>query len=328
MAKEAMILDDEAINSKETLTPIVSESKTKKVSKKTVASSDDEPISCLRNERIIVRFVPKQSGIITNPKHILYGGMAEGAVRKFSVPKLSSGMFVNVLTDNEKSYLEEIMGLEYNALSIYKKVDNFWDDSNDNGISVVRLTKGDNYFNLADPEDYIRYKILLANKDFIASSLQELQDHPKRTHQFVIVQEGEESKNAKKEMSATMQSYMEFGKIQDDEHILRTIIEIIDGRPVAKSSKIEFLQDKVNKLIQADAKLFLRVVSDPLLSTKTLIKRCIEEGLISNRGGLLYLKSDGTPLCEEGDPTLNIAAKYLSSPKRQELKFSLEAKLK
>ena len=328
MAKEAMILDDETINAKEVLTPVVSESKTKKVSKKAVVSSDDEPISCLRNERVIVRFVPKQSGIVTNPKHILYGGMAEGAVRKFTVPKLTSGMFVNVLTDNEKAFLEEIMGLEYNALSVYKKVDNFWDDSSDNGISVVRLTKGDNYFNLADPEDYIRYKILLANKDFIASSLQELQDQPKRTHQFVIVQEGEESRNAKKEMSATMQSYMEFGKIQDDIFLLKTIVEIIDGRPIAPNTKIEFLQDKVNKLIQADAKLFLKVASDPLLPTKSLIKRAIEAGLISNRGGMLYLKSDGTPLCEDGEPTLNVAAKYLSSPKRQELKFSLEAKLK
>lgn len=329
MAKEAMILDEDAINSSEPMTQVASEPKAKKVSKKAVQNTEyNEPVSCLKNERVIVRFVPKQSGIITNPKHILYGGMAEGAVRKFSVPKLSSGMFVNVLTDNEKSYLEEIMGLEYNALSIYKKVDNFWDDSSDNGVSVVRLTKGDNYFNLADPEDYIRYKILLANKDFIASSLQELQDHPKRTHQFVVIQEGEETKNAKKEMSATMQSYMEFGKIQDDSYLLRTIIEIIDGRPIGANSKIEFLQDKINKLIQADAKLFLRVVNDPLLSTKSLIKRCIEAGLISNRGGLLYLKADGTPLCEDGDPTLNVAAKYLSSPKRQELKFSLEAKLK
>jgi hypothetical protein len=110
--------------------------------------------------------------------------------------------------------------------------------------------------------------------------------------------------------------------------LLRTIIEIIDGKPTAKNTKIEFLQDKINKIIQADAKLFLRVVEDPMLPTKSLIKRAIEEGLISNRGGLLYLKSDGTPLCDEGDPTLNVAAKYLNSPKRQELKFSLEAKLK
>ena len=125
-----------------------------------------------------------------------------------------------------------------------------------------------------------------------------------------------------------MQSYMEFGKIQDDIFLLKTIVEIIDGRPIAPNTKIEFLQDKVNKLIQADAKLFLKVASDPLLPTKSLIKRAIEAGLISNRGGMLYLKSDGTPLCEDGEPTLNVAAKYLSSPKRQELKFSLEAKLK
>lgn len=325
------ILDEDTINSEEILVPVVSEPKSKKTKKQAYTNTSvdsEEPYNCLKNERVIVRFVPKQSGIVTNPKHILYGGMADGAVRKFTVPKLTSGLFVNVLTDNEKAYLENIMGLEYNALSIFKKVDNFWDDSSDNGISVVRLTKGDNYFNLADPEDYIRYKILLANKDFIASSLQELQDHPKRTHQFVVIREGEETKNAKKEMSATMQSYMEFGKIQDNIHLLRTIIEIIDGRPIAKTTKLEYLQDKVNKLIQADAKLFLRVVEDPLLSTKALIKRAIEEGLISNRGGLLYLKSDGTPLCEDGDPTLNVAAKYLSSPKRQELKFSLEAKLK
>ena len=97
--------------------------------------------------------------------------MAKNASRTFVIPRFTSCMFVNVLTDNEKAFLENIMGLEDNALSIYKKVDNFWDDSNENGISKVRLLKQDNYLNLADPEDYIRYTILLANKDFIAPSL-------------------------------------------------------------------------------------------------------------------------------------------------------------
>lgn len=332
MAKEGVeiSLDNDEIMGGEKLTPILpQEPKSKETTAKKKVEITEEPICCLRKERVNVKFVPRQSGIVTNPKHILYGGMAEGAIRKFTVPKLSSGMFVNVLTDNEKAYLEEVMGLEYNALSIYKKVDNFWDDSNEGGISTVRLTKGDNYLNLADPEDYIRYKILLANKDFIAPSLQELEDHPKRTYQFVIVQEGEETRNANKEMSATMQSYMEFGKIQDNVQMLRTIIEILDGRPTAKNTKLEFLQQKINKLIQADAKLFLRVIKDPLLPTKVLIKRAIEGGLISNRGGMLYLKADSTPLCGDNEePTLNVAAKFLSSPKRQELRFSLEAKLK
>ena len=127
---------------------------------KQVPVAQEDAISCLRNERIIIRHIPKETGIVSNPKHILYGGMAENAIRTFVVPKLASGMFVNVLTDKEKTFLEEIMGLEYNALSIYKKVDNFWDDANDSGISKVRLSKQDNYLDLSSPEDYIKYKIL------------------------------------------------------------------------------------------------------------------------------------------------------------------------
>ena len=291
----------------------------------------EEPIiSCLRNERIIVRYIPKMTGIWgNNPKHVLSGGMAEGATRTFVVPRLSSGMFVNILTDREKSFLEEIMGLEINALSIYKKVDNFWDDSNENGINKVRLRKQDNYLNLADPEDYIRYKILLANKDFIAPSMQALLDYPKATYQFVIISEGEETKLAKKNMSATMMCYKEFGKIENDIDILRIIIETISGRAVASTSKLEFLQTKINELIQMHSKLFLKVITDPLLPTKVLIKKSIEAGLISNRGNYLYLRSDNTPLCEANEePTMNIAAKYLNSPKHQEVLFSLQAKLK
>lgn len=286
-------------------------------------------INCLRNERVIVRHIPKLGGMVTNPKHILYGGMAENATKTFTVPRLSSGMYVNVLTDDEKAFLEHIMRLEVNALSIYKKVDNFWDDTNDKGISKVRLTKQDNYFNLSDPEDYIRYKILLANKNYIAPSLQALQDMPKASYQFVIISEGDETKNAKVNMSTTMKCYKEFGKIEEDAATLRAIIETIDGRPLSASSKLEFLQTKANDLIQADSRLFLKVITDPLLPTKVLIKRAIEAGIISNRGNYLYLRSDNTPLCENNEePTLNIAARYLNSPKHQEVKFSIEAKLK
>lgn len=297
---------------------------------KKVEEHSDQIISCLRNERIVVRHVPKLTGMWgNNPKHILAGGMAEGAVRTFVVPRLSSGMFVNILTDKEKTFLEEIMGLEYNALSIYKKIDNFWDDSNENGINKVRLSKQDNYFNLSDPEDYIRYKILLANKDYIAPSLQALQDTPKATYQYVIISEGEETKTAKDNMSATMRCYKEFGKIEDDFDTLRVIIETIDGRPTSKTVKLEFLQTKANELIQNDSKIFLKVINDPMLSTKVLIKKAIEAGLISNRGNYLYLRADNSPLCEiNEEPTLNIAAKYLNSPKHQEVKFALEAKLK
>ena len=295
------------------------------VERQTQAPKYDKPlISCLRNERIIVRHVPKEGGLVTNPKHILYGGMAENAVRYFTVPILeSSGAYKNVLTDDEKAFLEEVMGLEYNALSVYKKENNYWSNYQ------VRLTKQDNFLDLSVPDDYIKYKVLKANSNFIADSLETLQDKPKATYQFVMIREGEEESNESEKLSATMRCYMEYGKIKDDKDILKCIIELIDGRPIAANSKIELLQGKINNLIQADSKLFLKIITDPLLSTKVLINKAIEAGIISKRGDQYYLISSNSPLCGNNeDPTLNVAARYLNLPKNQELKLSIEAKIK
>lgn len=291
-------------------------------------NEDMGTISCLRNEKIKVSFIKRNNGMPDN--HVLSGGMAEGSKMTLVVPKLNTGTFVNVLTDAEKSFLEEYMGLEYNALSIYKKPDeeNFWNDANANGINKVVLIKGDNYFDLSNPQDYIKYKILLANKNIICPSLTSLKETPKATYRFVIIAEGEESKQAKTNMNNTMLCYKEYGKIEENIDLLRMIVETIDGRPTAPSVKLEFLQNKCNTLIQNDPKKFLSVITDPLLSTKALIKLSIENGSIANRGNYLYLRSDNTPLCEQNEePTLNFAAKYLNAPKHQDILFALQAKL-
>ena len=289
-----------------------------------------EPINCLRNERVIVRFVPRPTSMVQNPKHILYGGMAEDAKRSFVVPRLSStGIFKNVLTDNEKAYLEKVMGLEYNALSIYKKKDNFWDDSNPTGIGRVTLHKQDNYLDLSIPEDYIKYKILLANKDQIASSLQELEDKPKATYQFVIISENAEAQSSLNKADITMKCYMEYGKVENDADTLRAIIEILEGRPLGPKVKLDFLKGKIIEWIGRNPRLFLSTITDELLPAKVLIKKCVDAGLIGKKNDAYYLRSDGSPLCEMNEEsTLNNAAKYITSIKRQELKYSLEAKLK
>lgn len=288
-----------------------------------VATSDEPVVNILRNEQVIVRHLPREGGTITNPKHLLYGGMAEGASRTFVVPRLRSGTFVNVLTNQEKKYLEEVMGLDPNTLSSLRKNNNYWE------TAQVRLLKQDNVLDLSSPEDYIRYKILLANKDLIAPSLQALQDDPKATYQFVIIAEGEENKKAKDNMSNVMKCYKEYGKVEEDVYTLRVIIESIDGRPTSPNSSLDFLQTKINDLIQADSKLFLRVITDPYLSTKVLIKKAVERGVISNRDNHFYLREDNTPLCEANEEsTLSTAAKYLNSPKHQDVLFAIQAKVK
>ena len=277
--------------------------------------------NCLKDERILVRFVPKEDSNITNPKHILYGGMAEGAVKYYTVPILAStGTYKNILTDDEKAFLESYMGLEYNALSVYNKTNNFWANF------TVRLTKHDNYLDLSDPNDYIKYKVLLANTDFIADSLRTLNDHPKATYQFVMIKEGESEKREEEKMSVTMKCYKEYGKIEDDNDTLRCIIELIDNRPIAKNTKSEFLKSRINSLIQADPKLFYNIITDEYLNNKVLIKTATEEGVIKRRNNLYYFED--TPLCPDGtESTLSVAAEYIGLGKNQDLKLRIEALL-
>lgn len=333
MAKEkesAVLLDDEAINAEERIqVPINNnrEEETPRVMK--VSEEREELINCLKNEKIIVRFISRTRGMITNPDHILYGGMANGSKMSLTVPLLRSGGFADVLTKAEKKFLEWKMGLEPNALSVHNRTNNFWDDSNEQGIGRVVLTKGDNPFDLSNPIDYIKYKILLANKEQVAPSMSALQDKPKATYRFVIISEADTTKAANIKVGLKQQAYMEFGKLSENKDKLRVIIEMLDGRPTAADSKLEYLQGKVGELIEANTKMFLSVAKDPLLDNKVLIKKAIEAGIIANRGNYLYMRDSNSPLCDNGqEPTLNIAAKYLSLAKHQELKFSIEAKLK
>ena len=286
-----------------------------------------EPINCLRNERVILKFVPSPNALVQTKGHVLSGGMAEGAKRSFVVPRLRSGQYVNVLTDNEMKYLEKAMRLEEGALSIYNKKDNFWDDNNPEGIGKVILFKQNNYLDLSDPIDYIKYKVLLANKDYICPSLQELEDRPKATYQYVIISENAETQMNLSRNDAKMECYMEYGAIRNDADTMRTILEIITGHPVAAQTKMDFLQAKTMENIEKDPRRFLTTIKDELLPAKVLIKRAIEAGLITRRNDLYY--HDGQPMCEAGeDSTLTNAAKYLTNIKRQTLKYSLEAALK
>ena len=125
-------------------------------------------VNPLRREKIYVRWIPKEDGLPKN--HVLSGGKADGTYVYFVVPTLrSTGQYKNILTNAEKDFLEEALGLDYNALSVYKKENNYWDNY------MVRIddAKVGLHLDLSDPEDYIKYKVLLANSDFVAPSVQE-----------------------------------------------------------------------------------------------------------------------------------------------------------
>lgn len=309
---------------------VVKEEKPLKKKKKEVASYDstnnentEEVKSCLVNKKVYVKFIPRNYMGISNQKHILYGGMAENSVTILTVPVLdSTGTYKNVLTKNEKKFLEEFMGLEYDALSIYKKVDNYWDNF------IVRLTKQGIVLDLSDPNDYIKYKVLRANNDIIADSLETLRDKPRPTYKFYMTIEDEETAIANDNMTAIMKCYKEFGKYESDYDTLKCVVELIEGRPLSSNTKLDAIKAKVNTLIQERTKEFLKTITDEYLSEVVLIKKALSSGVIAKRGDYYYLASDNRPLCNNNEnPVLSVAARYISLPKNQELRLLIEAKL-
>lgn len=280
-------------------------------------------VNPLRNEKIYVRFVPRDNGLPKN--HVCFGGRVDGASDSFVVPVLrSTGQYKNILTNAEKDFLEEALGLDYNALSVYKRDNNYWDNYR---VRIDNAKEG-LHLNLSDPEDYIKYKVLLANSDIIAPSVQERIDRPKATYRYELVRENDEDVLEGAKFDAKKQSYKEFGKIEDDLDTMRVLVELLDARPYSQNEKAVFLKSRISNLIDSDPKKFLAQITDPLLHAKVLIRRGTEVGVLTKRGDYYYLKSDNSPLCDAGeDPTLSIAAKYLNLPSHQDIKFILESEV-
>ena len=284
---------------------------------------DGKPlINCLRKVRVIVRRIPKNHGLVTDPRHVYSNGMAEDAVRFFTVPVLRNGGLANVLTTNEKNYLEYIMGLPANGLSIHRKVDNYWSNR------MVRLRKQDNYLDLSVPEEYINYKILLANKDYIAPSLEDYEREPKETYEYYIVEEGSASKTASKKANRTYECYVQYGAIKDDWDKLRIIVEELTGKSISAKQKLEYLQEQVYDIISNEPQRFLDAAKDEYLETKILLKKAVDAGIVYRRSTYYFLRDNNEPLCNPNeDSTFDNAARYIALPKNQELRFAIEAKI-
>ena len=239
-------------------TPSKKENKTK-----VIKEEKSELINCLRNEKVIVRFINRKYELTDNPKHVYAGGMANSAVRIFTLPlSVATKSLVNPLTVDEQKYLEHILGLEENDLSIYKRNDNFWENI------AVPLRKEDNMLDLSDPMSYIHYKILLCNGDQIAPNLDALATSPKATYQFVLVTASEVQDKEESEMNNTTKAYRLFGQIENNENKMRYVLSIMEGKAISDNVDMKWLSTQVHAQLKKDPQLFIDILGDKYLDVK------------------------------------------------------------
>lgn len=281
--------------------------------------------NCLINKRITVKHVFKETSRFLDKKHVLYGGMMEGAFKTYTLPRTLNGEYERVLTTDEENFLEEYMNLDKGTLSVHRRKDNYWDRIN------VKIGKDGCFLNLSNPEEYIKYKVLLANKNFICPNLKQLEQYPLPTYEFVIVDEGEQDKVNREKVTTAMEAMKMLGAIGDDEYKLRVILEMLEQRSVSERSTLAALQDSAYGHIQTNPKKFLEVAKDQYLNSKILLRKGSDIGVITVKGGLYYWNDSEkglVALCESGNPTIDVAAEYINYPSHADLKFKIEACIK
>lgn len=270
----------------------------------------------LPTEEVTVDFIKRQTGYIENPKHVAYGGKLDGATDTVPVKMLRSGQLMNVLTKAEKTYLEGVLGFD---LSIYTNKE-FWESQ------YVVLSKESIRLNLADPYDYIKFKILEGYTDLVAPSLKHKDD--KLTYRYVIVRDGDNNRLAKGRVDIRKEAYKELGKIETSPTRMLGVLRLAGKRTLSSHTKVEDLEMLVGQLAESNPSKFLELVKDAGLDIKIKIDQGIEAGVIE-KDGIVYRLKDGSALCHSGlTATLSNAVDYLGDPKNQDILLMIESKIK
>ena len=271
----------------------------------------------LPNEIITLRYIHRNRGMAANvdKNHVISGGLLSKAVRKFCTPLMRNGSIANILSNDEKEYLESITGLN---LSVYG---DFWNNFR------VALHKEDanNRLDLSNPMDFISYKILESLKNEIAPTW--ASRNSKQTYQFAICRENEEMLESKGKYDAKKEAFKMYGKIEDNKEKLLSVLKLLTNKPISPEVKLDWLQHKLEEFIDNEPSKFVSVMNDKTLYTKMLINTGIDKGVILKKSNK-YSTIDGLDLCNSGEiATFDNAVAYLDNPKNQDIRDLITAKI-
>lgn len=272
----------------------------------------------LPNEKVIVKFIRRNRGMAANvdKNHVISGGMLVNSTKKFQAPLQRNGSIANVLTEDEKQYLEEVTGLN---LSVYG---DFWKR---HFVTLVKEDAG-NVFDLSNPLDYISYAILRSlHKHEIAPSWADRNKN--LTYQFAITREHEEMLESKNKYDSKKEAFKMYGKIEDNKNMLLGVLKLLSNKPISKDSKLEWLQHEVENFVDKEPLKFTKLLKDSSLETKLLINEALEKQVIVKKANK-YSTADGLDLCNAGEiATFENAVAYLEEPINQEVRSIIEAKV-
>lgn len=270
----------------------------------------------LPNEIVKVKFIKRKKGMAANVEdnHVIAGGMLENSVKKICAPALRNGVTKNILTTEEKEYLEKETGLNLSAYSDY------WHTKY---VNLYKQTSK-NTLDTSNPSDYISLKILEANKEEIAPNWTSRKN--KQTYQFAITRGEEVASEDLKKLDTVKEAWKAYGKIENNREMLLGVISLLQDRQISRDSKLKWIQGQVEAKVNSEPKKFLSIVNDPTFELQSLLKKAINAKVVVVKNKQHYT-ADGIKLASKGEvASFSRSVNFLKDPKNQEIKDLIIAK--
>lgn len=280
----------------------------------------EKEVFALPQETVLVKPNLTNPGWVKNPRHVAFFKL-EGAFDMFTVAMSRNGTLKNPFTDAEKEYLTEVLQLDSKELSVYT-ANSFLRAQN------IRLGKDPVKLDLSQPDDFIKYKILLTNTDKIAPSVKDVRK--KGTYKYYIEREADVTSVNKEKGDINKTAWKEYGKMEENKGKLAAFLKVysrVMGQPakkIDKDTKLEFLQGQVSAIIEANTKQFAEIVANPNYDTILLIAEAVEKGILVAKGTNYFLKGGTDKL---GSSLIETVI-YLNNAMNQELKLTIEQQIK
>jgi len=247
------------------------------MSKPTTTEEKVSTTFTLPNKKVKVIPVIKQGWL---PKDHEAAFLFKHATNRFSVPLNRTGQYISPLTEEEAKFIEShpAMSLKAGDLSPYNKTNNFWKD-----MGRITLDKSELNLDLSNPMDYITYKVLLLQKDFVAPSIPESKN--KQTYKYAIVDIDFEDSTKSQTGNLIAEAMGLYSQMMNDRQKLIDTMFIISRNRVTSNAKLEFLQGQVTEFALKNPSRFIEIMNDKDLATRILIEKAVSCRAIERKGG-------------------------------------------
>lgn len=270
--------------------------------------------SPLRNETVKVMFVPRTFMGIKDKSHPCFGGMADNATYTFYGATTRGEQ---VLNDDEREFFEKHFGLEEGALGVNRVKDNFWTGHTTNFNSVT-IPKTGLVLDLSKVEDYLKYKILMSNKNVVANGLTVRQaQNSGYTYQFTMISEKAIEKEETENANVAYEAFNKIRDLYNSTNTLNYILSKITGQTYSLDTKIDALRAGIMKEVQENPRRVLDIANKKNIDKYVNLFIAEKYGILQSRDGIYYVAATGKPLTSKKDVGEGATAESLDKPDNQ-----------